>query len=130
MLLEQEVEIKKFRALRLESGNFSWASESVTRKTRVVDVVYNATSNELIRTKTLVRGCIAQIDATPYRQWFEAHYGVPLGKKKQSQASDSKKSGDGDKKASPASKKKDEKKKVAVESKKDDKKVAAEKKRW
>jgi small subunit ribosomal protein S8e len=27
----------KFRALRLETGNFSWASEGVTRKTRLVD---------------------------------------------------------------------------------------------
>jgi len=73
---------KKFRALRLETGNFAWSSESATRKTRVVDVVYNATSNELIRTKTLVKGAIIQIDATPFRQWFEAHYGVPLGRKK------------------------------------------------
>jgi len=73
----------KFRALRLETGNFAWASETTTRKTRVVDVVYNATSNELVRTKTLVKGSIIQIDATPYRQYYEAHYGLPLGKKRQ-----------------------------------------------
>jgi small subunit ribosomal protein S8e len=29
----------KFRALRLDSGNFAWASESVTRKTRIIGVV-------------------------------------------------------------------------------------------
>jgi len=73
----------KFRALRLETGNFAWSSETTTRKTRVVDVVYNATSNELVRTKTLVKGSIIQIDATPFRQYYEAHYGLPLGKKKQ-----------------------------------------------
>lgn len=28
---------RKFRALRLETGNFSWASEGVTRKTRLID---------------------------------------------------------------------------------------------
>ena len=39
----------KFRALRLEAGNFSWPSESVTKKTRVLDVMYNASSNELVR---------------------------------------------------------------------------------
>lgn len=38
----------KFRALRLDSGNFSWGSEAVTRKTRVLDVVYNASNNELV----------------------------------------------------------------------------------
>ena len=55
---------KKFRALRLESGNYSWGSEVCTRKTRVLDVVYNASNNELVRTKTLVKGAIVQVDAT------------------------------------------------------------------
>ncbi|KAL3889969.1 hypothetical protein ACJMK2_002283 [Sinanodonta woodiana] len=73
---------KKYRALRLESGNFSWGSEAVTRKTRIIDVVYNASNNELVRTKTLVKSCIVQIDATPFRQWYEAHYAAPLGRKK------------------------------------------------
>jgi len=73
---------QKFRALRMETGNFAWSSETTTRKTRIVDVVYNASSNELVRTKTLVKGAIIQIDATPFRQWFEAHYGVALGRKK------------------------------------------------
>eukprot|EP00052_Salpingoeca_macrocollata_P030392 m.319371 g.319371 ORF g.319371 m.319371 type:complete len:206 (-) comp23135_c0_seq1:318-935(-) len=73
---------QKLRALRLETGNFNWASEGITRKTRIIDVVYNASNNELVRTKTLVKSCIVQIDATPFRQWFEGHYGVPLGRKK------------------------------------------------
>lgn len=42
---------------------------AVTRKTRLLDVVYNASNNELVRTKTLVKNCIVQIDATPFRQW-------------------------------------------------------------
>lgn len=71
----------KHRALRLDTGNFSWGSESITRKTRLVDVVYNATNNELVRTKTLVKGTIVQIDATPFRQWWENHYGQVLGKR-------------------------------------------------
>ena len=29
----------KYRALRLESGNFAWASEHCTRKTRIIGVV-------------------------------------------------------------------------------------------
>ena len=34
-------------------------------------VVYNASNNELVRTKTLVKNAIVQIDATPFRQWYE-----------------------------------------------------------
>jgi small subunit ribosomal protein S8e len=44
--------------------------------------VYNASNNELVRTNTLVKGCIVEIDSTPYRQWYEQHYGVKIGKKK------------------------------------------------
>merc|ERR1712028_281746 len=72
----------KHRALKLDHGNFSWGSESVSRKTRVLDVVYNATNNELVRTKTLVKNCIVLIDANPLRQWYLKHYDVELNKKK------------------------------------------------
>ncbi|KAF8622739.1 hypothetical protein AX15_006829 [Amanita polypyramis BW_CC] len=71
----------KFRALRLDGGNFAWGSEHVTRKTRIIGVVYNASNNELVRTNTLVKGAIIQIDATPFRQWYEAHYAQPVTKK-------------------------------------------------
>lgn len=70
----------KFRALRLETGNFAWGTEAFTRKARILDVVYNASNNELVRTKTLVKGAVVQIDATPFKQWYEQHYGTHLGK--------------------------------------------------
>merc|ERR1712002_639937 len=73
---------KKYRALRLDTGNFSWGSEAIARKTRIIDVVYNASNNESVRTKTLVKNAIVVIDATPFRQWYEAHYALPLGRKK------------------------------------------------
>jgi small subunit ribosomal protein S8e len=73
---------KKYRALRLDTGNFSWGSEAIARKTRIIDIVYNAANNELVRTKTLVKNAIVVIDATPFRQWYEAHYATPLGHKK------------------------------------------------
>jgi len=72
----------KFRALRLDAGNFAWGSENTTRKVRVMDVVYNSTNNELVRTKTLVKNTIVQIDAAPFRAWYKKHYGVDLGKKR------------------------------------------------
>jgi len=73
---------EKYRALRLDTGNFSWPSERTTRKTRILDVVYNASNNELVRTKTLVKSAIVQVDATPFRQWYEQHYAAQLTKKK------------------------------------------------
>ena len=72
----------KFRALHLETGNFSWGTEVCARKTRILDVVYNASNNELVCTKTLVKGAVVLVDATPFRQWYEAHYGVKIGIKK------------------------------------------------
>ncbi|EED82109.1 40S ribosomal protein S8 [Postia placenta Mad-698-R] len=71
----------KYRALRLDSGNFAWGSEHVTRKTRIIGVVYNASNNELVRTNTLVKSAIIQIDATPFRQWYESHYAQPVTKR-------------------------------------------------
>ncbi|KAI8910788.1 ribosomal protein S8e/ribosomal biogenesis NSA2 [Gorgonomyces haynaldii] len=73
----------KYRALRLEAGNFSWASQAITRKARIIRVVYNASNNELVRTNTLVKGAVVEIDAVPLRQWYEKHYGQVLGKHKQ-----------------------------------------------
>ena len=43
----------------------------ITRKTRVMDVVYNASNNELVRTKTLVKNCVVQVDSNPFRQWYD-----------------------------------------------------------
>lgn len=72
----------KRRALRNDHGNYSWGSEAMSAKTRVLDVVYNATNNELVRTKTLVKNCIVLVDATPFRQWYLKKYDVELNKKK------------------------------------------------
>lgn len=53
-----------------------------TAKARIIDVVYNASNNELVRTKTLVKNSVIQIDAVPFRTWYEKHYGVKVGQKK------------------------------------------------
>ena len=67
---------------RLDVGNFSWGSEAIARKARIIDTVYNASNNEWVRTKTLVKNAIISIDAAPFRQWYEAHYALPIGRKK------------------------------------------------
>ncbi|KAF3927409.1 hypothetical protein ABW21_db0206100 [Orbilia brochopaga] len=73
---------QKYRAIRLDSGNFSWGSEGIAKKTRVIGVVYHPSNNELVRTNTLTKAAVVQIDAAPFRQWYEAHYGATVGKKK------------------------------------------------
>ena len=73
---------QKFRALRIETGNFSWGSEGISRKTRIAGVVYHPSNNELVRTNTLTKSAVVQIDATPFRQWYENHYGATLGKRR------------------------------------------------
>ena len=72
----------KRRALRCDQGNFAWGGEAMAAKTRVLDTVYNATNNELVRTKTLVKNTIVLIDATPFRQYYLKKYDVELNKKK------------------------------------------------
>jgi small subunit ribosomal protein S8e len=69
----------KYRALRLKEGNFNWPSEAMAKKTRILDIVYNASNNELVRTKTLVKNCIVQIDAAPFKTWYNTHYGADIG---------------------------------------------------
>eukprot|EP01115_Flamella_aegyptia_P008294 TRINITY_DN34492_c0_g1_i1.p1 TRINITY_DN34492_c0_g1~~TRINITY_DN34492_c0_g1_i1.p1 ORF type:complete len:183 (-),score=72.47 TRINITY_DN34492_c0_g1_i1:24-572(-) len=72
----------KYRALRLDVGNFAWGSENCTRKARILSVAYNASNNEYVRTNTLVKGSIVQVDAAPFVKYYEQHYGVSLSKKK------------------------------------------------
>merc|ERR550519_1688460 len=69
---------RKFRALRLDHGSFAWPTHRIARATRILDTMYNATNNELVRTKTLTKNSIIRIDAGPYIQWYQQHFGVDL----------------------------------------------------
>ena len=64
----------KRRALRLNEGNFTWVSEKVSRKCKILEVVYNASNNELVRTQKLVSGCIIAVDPTPFKYFWHIHY--------------------------------------------------------
>lgn len=71
----------KRRAIRLDTGSFSWAGEAISNKCKIINIVYNASNNELVRTNTIVKGCIVQIDATPFKTWFENHYACKIDSK-------------------------------------------------
>ena len=64
----------KYRALRVQIGNFNWASEGVAFKSKVQNVVYNASNNEHVRTNTLTKNTIARLDAAPFRKCIAKHY--------------------------------------------------------
>ena len=57
---------KKYGALRLDVGNFSWGSACCTHKTRITDIVYNTSNDEPVHTKTLVQNCIMLTNNTWY----------------------------------------------------------------
>ncbi|XP_038993173.1 40S ribosomal protein S8-like [Hibiscus syriacus] len=84
----------KWHALSLDTGNYSWGSEAVTRNTMILDVVYNASNNEFVRTQTLVKSAIVQVDAAPFKQRYLQHYGVDIGHKKKEIAGGTKKEGE------------------------------------
>lgn len=44
---------------------------NVSFRARIIDVVYNASDNELLRTKTLVKNCIISVDATCLKSQLE-----------------------------------------------------------
>jgi ribosomal protein eS8 len=46
----------KYRALRLDSGNFAWGSEHVTRKTRIISVVRYSTLGILCIPRLMLPG--------------------------------------------------------------------------
>ena len=64
----------KTRALKLNEGNFVWISEGISRKCKIVEVVYNATNNELVRTQTLVKNSIVTVDPTPFKYYWYIHF--------------------------------------------------------
>ncbi|ABW98259.1 rps8 (nucleomorph) [Hemiselmis andersenii] len=72
----------KNRALKLDHGNFSLISIAITKKTRILSVVYNSSNNELVRTNTLVKGAIIFIDSSPFKNWAKQNnYIFPKEKK-------------------------------------------------
>ena len=64
----------KYRALRLNTGNFNWQSEQVTMTAKIINVVYNASNNEFIRTNTLTKNTIVRIDASAFKKFLAKRY--------------------------------------------------------
>jgi small subunit ribosomal protein S8e len=75
----------KKRALKLDYGNFSWISASITKKVRIISVAYNVSNNELVRTNTLVKNSIIYIDAIPFKNYLQKNNSKLFQKKDENQ---------------------------------------------
>ena len=56
-----------------------------------------------MRTQTLVKSAIIQIDAAPFKQWYQQHYGLEVGQKKKSAAAAAAAAAEGEEAAAPQS---------------------------
>ena len=56
---------KKVRALQLSHGNFAVASEGISAKCAILEVLYNPAGNELVRRGIITKGCIVKINPAP-----------------------------------------------------------------
>nr|BAN41540.1 40S ribosomal protein S8, putative [Entamoeba invadens] len=73
--------IIKRRALRLDVGYFTWVSQAMTKTAKILNVVYNASNNDYVRTNTLVKNAIIEVDASPFRLWFLKRFGKDIASK-------------------------------------------------
>ena len=64
----------KFRALRLNTGNFVWQSEGFVSKTKIMSVAYHPSDLEFVRTNTLVKRSIIRIDSHPFKNYIIKQY--------------------------------------------------------
>ncbi len=59
----------------------SFSFTDFTARSRILDVVYNSSNNELVRTKTVLKNAIVQVDATAFNAFYQKKYGKTVGKK-------------------------------------------------
>ena len=64
----------KFRALRLNQGNFVWQSETAVFKTKIISVAFHPSDPEFVRTNTVVKSSIVKIDAIPFKSFLIKKY--------------------------------------------------------
>ena len=68
-------------------------------------MAYHPSNNELVRTNTLTKSAVVQVDAAPFRQWYEAHYGQQLGRRRQQKTAKESEAAADDKKSKSVEKK-------------------------
>ncbi|ADM11081.1 40S ribosomal protein S8 [Encephalitozoon intestinalis ATCC 50506] len=62
---------KKYKALRLDVGYFRFPSTGKTRASKLLQVVYHPSSNDLVRTNTLTKSSVVKIEAEPFKEDIE-----------------------------------------------------------
>merc|ERR1712076_297463 len=60
---------------QFESGRPAAGTKLAEKRiTKIVNVIYNAVSNELVRTNTLTKNTIVYVDATPFQKYVFGRY--------------------------------------------------------
>lgn len=65
----------KFRALKLNQGNFVWKSQNMSKSVRIQQVMYNAANNEFVRRNLLSKGTVVVVDKAPFENQYKLNYG-------------------------------------------------------
>merc|ERR1719343_1020391 len=65
----------KYRALKLNQGNFVWKSQNMSKSVRIQQVMYNAANNEFVRRNLLSKGTVVVIDKAPFENQYKLNYG-------------------------------------------------------
>lgn len=69
----------KIRALRLNAGNFTCKTHGFTHKTKIIQVMYHPSSNELMRTNTLTMGAVVRLDPQKFKEKLNEILGKNAG---------------------------------------------------
>ncbi|XP_031572880.1 40S ribosomal protein S8-B-like [Actinia tenebrosa] len=64
---------RKLKALRINKGCFTWDSLGVDLETPIVSVIHSYANKQHVHKNVIVKGSIVQIDANPFKTWYEAH---------------------------------------------------------
>lgn len=67
---------RKYRALKLNHGNFVWKSQNFAKKVRILQVLYNAANNEFVRRNLLCKGTVVAIDKTAFENQYKLKWGA------------------------------------------------------
>jgi len=65
----------KWRALRLNSGSYVWRTQCISKKVRIMSVLYNPANNEFVRRNLLTKGTIIAIEKAPFEDQYKLNWG-------------------------------------------------------
>lgn len=59
---------KKYKALRIKTGEFNLVKPSLTCNSEIFEVMYHPTNNDYVRTNTITKSSVVKISSDPFKQ--------------------------------------------------------------